>query len=146
MEPTGHEIKVFAEQVGQCGGPKSCLRQGEVDGKDPVRRRLQECQLNIGREDEDRLGVLDLESIQRKLREGVANVRRQMPALESEGVHRPAGFQNELDSLVAELALGGIAVAVRGDFNSAKVNGKGVRFELMNPWLSELLVCVIFEG
>src|SRR5260370_11522798 len=106
-----------------------------MDGKGPVRRRLEECQLNMGSEDEDRLGVLDLESIQRKLREGVANVRRQMPPLESEVVHRPARFQDELDSLVAELALGGIAVAVRGDLNLAKVNGKGVRFELMDPWL-----------
>ena len=52
-------------------------------GKVPVRGRFEESQLDIGGEDEDRLGILDLESFQRKFGERVAGVRWKVPLLES---------------------------------------------------------------
>jgi hypothetical protein len=134
------QIDLLDEQVDQLPDAQAGLGQGEVHRQGPGRGRLEEGQLGGGVEDEDRLGVFDLEPLQRQLRERVGGVGRQVPPLGGEGVQGAAGLQDEQHALVAQPPLGRMRVAVGGHLDGAQVGGESFGLDLVGqgrPGLAE---------
>ena len=92
-----------------------------MDGETPRIRLLQEGILQIGVKNEDGLGVIIPQFVQRQLRKRIGGIRGQVTPFDGEGVPCATRFQNEPDALVAELTTSSVRMAVWRDLDGSQV-------------------------
>jgi hypothetical protein len=73
VKPATFQVQVVNEQVGELADPQTGLGQCEVERERPGVGGPEEGKLRIGSEDEDGLGIVDLEPVERQLGEEIAS-------------------------------------------------------------------------
>lgn len=124
MQPAGNKVKVFYQEMAQLPRSQAGLRQREVDRELPLGSRLQELQLSLVSEDEDRLGVFDSQPFKPQLTQGIPGIGWQVPIPHRELVNRAGHFGNELHSLIAQRPLRRIGMPIRGNPTRSQIPDK----------------------